>query len=84
MDHPRRLLGGYLLWSGQTADPARVYSGAYLTRMPAGLLEGVYRLVSANGGKALDNGNVTIEGNAVIQYTSNSGTSQQWAMTKIG
>ncbi|WP_405718156.1 alpha-L-fucosidase [Streptomyces sp. NBC_01537] len=52
--------------------------------MPAVLPEGVYRLVCANSGKALDNGNVTTEGSSVIQYTSNSGTPQQWSMTKIG
>jgi hypothetical protein len=40
--------------------------------------------VSANGDKALEHGNVTTEGSAVIQYTFNSGTPQQWAMANVG
>ncbi|UUU29395.1 alpha-L-fucosidase [Streptomyces sp. CA-210063] len=52
--------------------------------MPAVLPEGVYRMVSANSGKALDNGNVTTQGSSVIQYTQNGGTPQQWRLTYTG
>ncbi|WP_405884175.1 alpha-L-fucosidase [Streptomyces sp. NBC_01384] len=52
--------------------------------MPAVLAGGVYRLICARSGKALDNYNTTAEGNQVIQWTSNGGTPQQWTVTDLG
>ncbi|MFD9408612.1 alpha-L-fucosidase [Streptomyces sp. NPDC059989] len=52
--------------------------------MPAVLAGGVYRLVSAQSGKALDNGNTTNEGGQVIQWTANGGAAQQWTVTDLG
>lgn len=51
--------------------------------MPAVLANGVYRLVSARSGKALDNWNTTAEGNSVIQWTQNGGSQQQWTVTAL-
>ncbi|MFI6931052.1 alpha-L-fucosidase [Streptomyces sp. NPDC050287] len=51
---------------------------------PAVVADGVYRLVCTRGGKALDNENVTTEGNRVIQWTQNGGTPQQWTVTHLG
>ncbi|RPE46735.1 hypothetical protein EDD90_10097 [Streptomyces sp. Ag109_O5-1] len=66
-------------------------SGIYLLNAPSTCqrhdsrpARGRVPAVSANGDKALEHGNVTTEGSAVIQSTSNSGTPQQWAMTGIG
>ncbi|MFD8984545.1 alpha-L-fucosidase, partial [Streptomyces sp. NPDC059564] len=52
--------------------------------MPSVLANGVYRLVSAQSGKALDNGNTTTDGGQVIQWTPNGGASQQWTVTDLG
>ena len=52
--------------------------------MPAVLAGGVYRLLSARSGKALDNYNTTAEGNQVIQWASNGGSPQQWTVTDLG
>ncbi|QNP75261.1 alpha-L-fucosidase [Streptomyces roseirectus] len=55
-----------------------------VTGMPAVLADGVYRLVCANSGKALDNGDVTTDGGPVVQWTPNGGTPQQWRLTHAG
>lgn len=55
-----------------------------VTGMPAVLAGGVYRLVCAQSGKALDNGNTGDEGSQIIQWTPNGGTPLQWNMTKVG
>ncbi|MDQ0905303.1 alpha-L-fucosidase [Streptomyces canus] len=52
--------------------------------MPAVLAGGVYRLLCARSGKALDNYNTTAEGNQVIQWAPNGGTPQQWTITDLG
>ncbi|MBT2469287.1 alpha-L-fucosidase [Streptomyces sp. ISL-66] len=52
--------------------------------MPAVLAGGVYRLVSAHNGKALDNSNTTTEGGQVAQWTPNGGSPQQWTVTDLG
>ncbi|WP_371614145.1 alpha-L-fucosidase [Streptomyces sp. NBC_00454] len=52
--------------------------------MPAVLAGGVYRLVSAQNGKALDNANTTTEGGQVAQWAPNGGTPQQWTVTDLG
>ncbi|MGR4880350.1 alpha-L-fucosidase [Streptomyces sp. LARHCF249] len=52
--------------------------------MPAVLAGGVYRLVSAQNGKALDNANTTTEGGQVAQWTPNGGSPQQWTVTDLG
>ncbi|MDF3144574.1 MULTISPECIES: alpha-L-fucosidase [unclassified Streptomyces] len=52
--------------------------------MPAVLAGGVYRLVCAQSGKALDNGNTGSDGTAIIQWTANGGTPQQWTVTDLG
>ncbi|MGW2834634.1 alpha-L-fucosidase [Streptomyces sp. NPDC001286] len=52
--------------------------------MPAVLADGVFRLVSARSGKALDNANRTTEGGAVVQWTPDDGTPQQWQVTNLG
>ncbi|MGQ4386966.1 alpha-L-fucosidase [Streptomyces sp. SAS_270] len=52
--------------------------------MPAVLADGTYRLVCARSGKALDNSNRTTEGGAVVQWTQNTGTPQQWKVTNLG
>jgi alpha-L-fucosidase len=52
--------------------------------MPAVLAGGVYRLICAQSGKALDNGNTGTEGGQVIQWTPNGGTPQQWTVTDVG
>ncbi|MFG2802344.1 alpha-L-fucosidase [Streptomyces pseudovenezuelae] len=52
--------------------------------MPAVLAGGVYRLVCAQSGKALDNGNTGGEGSEMIQWTVNGGTPQQWTVTDVG
>jgi hypothetical protein len=49
-----------------------------VTGMPAVLAGGVYRLVRAQSGKALDNGNTGDEGGQIIQWTPNGGSPQQW------
>ncbi|MEU9230284.1 alpha-L-fucosidase [Streptomyces massasporeus] len=52
--------------------------------MPEVLSNGVYQLVSAHSGKALDNGNVPTEGGPVIQWTVNGGAPQRWEVTHTG
>ncbi|BBC38754.1 Glycosyl hydrolase [Streptomyces graminofaciens] len=52
--------------------------------MPAVLAGGVYRLVCAQSGKALDNANVGGDGTPIIQWTVNGGTPQQWTVTDLG
>ncbi|WP_327313137.1 alpha-L-fucosidase [Streptomyces sp. NBC_01235] len=52
--------------------------------MPAVLAGGVYRLVCAQSGKALDNGNTGNEGSPIIQWTANGGSPQQWTVTDLG
>ncbi|KUO14814.1 alpha-L-fucosidase [Streptomyces dysideae] len=52
--------------------------------MPAVLAGGVYRLVCAQSGKALDNANVGSDGTPIIQWTVNGGTPQQWTVTDQG
>ncbi|MDW4904225.1 alpha-L-fucosidase [Streptomyces sp. ADMS] len=52
--------------------------------MPAVLANGVYGLVCAQSGKALDNGNTADEGSQIIQWTPNGGAPQQWAVTDLG
>ncbi|MZF86043.1 alpha-L-fucosidase [Streptomyces sp. SID5643] len=54
-----------------------------VTGMPAVLANGVYRLISAHSGKALDNSNTTAEGNQVVQWTQNTGTTQRWTVTNM-
>jgi alpha-L-fucosidase len=44
---------------------------------------GIYKLVNRRSGKALDNGNVTADGSAVIQWTDNGGSPQQWRITSV-
>jgi hypothetical protein len=55
-----------------------------VTGMPAVLAGGVYRLVRAQSGKALDNGNTGDEGGQIIQWTPNGGSPQQWTATDLG
>jgi hypothetical protein len=45
---------------------------------------GVYQLISARSGKALDNSNVTTERATVVQWTDNDGPQQQWRITDVG
>jgi alpha-L-fucosidase len=52
--------------------------------MPAVLANGVYQLVCAQSGKALDNANTGNEGGDIIQWTPNGGTPQQWTVTDLG
>ncbi|WP_371749237.1 RICIN domain-containing protein [Streptomyces sp. NBC_00280] len=52
--------------------------------VPAVLAGGVYRLVCAQSGKALDNGNTSGDGTPIIQWTVNGGTPQQWTVTDVG
>ncbi|MEW2120655.1 alpha-L-fucosidase [Streptomyces sp. NPDC005474] len=52
--------------------------------MPAVLANGVYQLVCAQSGKALDNANSGNEGAEIIQWTVNGGTPQQWTATDVG
>ncbi|KOU63171.1 glycosyl hydrolase [Streptomyces sp. MMG1533] len=52
--------------------------------MPAVLAGGVYRLVCAQSGKALDNGNTGSDGTPIIQWSVNGGTPQQWTVTDLG
>ncbi|MHC3475655.1 RICIN domain-containing protein, partial [Streptomyces sp. 7R007] len=40
--------------------------------------------VCARSGKALDNANTTAEGNQCVQWTLNSGATQQWTVTDLG
>jgi hypothetical protein len=50
-----------------------------------GIVSGaVYQLVNQQSGKALDNARATADGAAVIQWTSNTGTQQQWTVTDVG
>ncbi|MEV3971414.1 alpha-L-fucosidase [Streptomyces sp. NPDC050698] len=55
-----------------------------VTGMPAVLAGGVYTFVCAQSGKALDNANTTAEGNQCVQWTLNSGPTQQWRVTDLG
>jgi hypothetical protein len=52
--------------------------------MPAVLAGGVYTFVCAQSGKALDNANTATDGNPVVQWTLNSGSTQQWTVTDLG
>ncbi|WP_326660216.1 RICIN domain-containing protein [Streptomyces canus] len=52
--------------------------------MPAVLAGGVYRLICAQSGKALDNGNIGNDGSPIIQWTANGGSPQQWTVTDLG
>ncbi|MFM9693739.1 alpha-L-fucosidase [Streptomyces europaeiscabiei] len=52
--------------------------------MPAVLAGGVYRLICAQSGKALDNANIGNEGSPIIQWTANGGSPQQWTVTDLG
>ncbi|WP_199924132.1 RICIN domain-containing protein, partial [Streptomyces scabiei] len=52
--------------------------------MPAVLAGGVYRLLCAQSGKALDNANIGNEGSPIIQWTANGGSPQQWTVTDLG
>ncbi|MEU3889900.1 alpha-L-fucosidase [Streptomyces sp. NPDC029041] len=54
-----------------------------VTGMPAVLAGGVYTFVCAQSGKALDNSNTTAEGNQCVQWTLNSGVTQQWRVTDL-
>jgi alpha-L-fucosidase len=54
-----------------------------VTGMPAVVAEGVYELISARSGKALDNSNTTLVGNQVVQWTLNGGTPQQWRLVAL-
>ncbi|MEN3306883.1 MAG: alpha-L-fucosidase [Micromonosporaceae bacterium] len=45
---------------------------------------GVYKLVCAHSGKALDNGNTTTNGATVMQWTDNGGTPQHWTVNSVG
>lgn len=54
-----------------------------VTGMPAVVADGVYRLVCARSGKALDNGNTSTAGSQVVQWTVNGGTPQQWRVTGL-
>ena len=52
--------------------------------MPAVLAGGVYRLVCAQSGKALDNNNSTSDSGVMVQRTDNASRQQQWAVTALG
>jgi alpha-L-fucosidase len=54
-----------------------------VTGMPAVVADGVYELVCARSGKALDNANTANDGGTVIQWTLNGGTPQQWRVTAL-
>ncbi|MDJ0385342.1 alpha-L-fucosidase [Streptomyces sp. G-G2] len=51
--------------------------------MPAVVADGVYQLVCARSGKALDNGNTSTSGGQVMQWTVNGGMTQQWTLTGL-
>ncbi|MFE2411713.1 alpha-L-fucosidase [Kitasatospora sp. NPDC059408] len=51
--------------------------------MPAVVADGVYELVCARSGKALDNGNTATAGSQVMQWAVNGGTPQQWTLTGL-
>jgi len=51
--------------------------------MPAVVADGVYELICARSGKALDNANTSTVGSNVIQWTLNGGTQQQWTVTGL-
>ncbi|MEV4560709.1 alpha-L-fucosidase [Kitasatospora sp. NPDC049285] len=50
---------------------------------PAVVADGVYQLVCARSGKALDNGNTATAGSQVMQWTVNGGSPQQWRLTAL-
>lgn len=54
-----------------------------VTGMPAVVADGVYELVCARSGKALDDGNTAAAGSQVMQWTVNGGTPQQWTLTGL-
>jgi len=54
-----------------------------VTGMPAVVADGVYELICARSGKALDNGNTSNAGSQAIQWTLNGGTPQQWRVTGL-
>ncbi|MER7757898.1 alpha-L-fucosidase [Kitasatospora sp. NPDC097643] len=54
-----------------------------VTGMPAVVADGVYELVCARSGKALDDGNTATAGGQVIQWTLNGGAPQQWRLTGL-
>ncbi|GAA0667052.1 hypothetical protein GCM10010193_18390 [Kitasatospora atroaurantiaca] len=54
-----------------------------VTGMPAVVADGVYELICARSGKALDNGNNSTAGSQAIQWTLNGGTPQQWRVTGL-
>ncbi|WP_035803829.1 alpha-L-fucosidase [Kitasatospora mediocidica] len=54
-----------------------------VTGMPAVVADGVYQLVCARSGKALDDDNTSSAGSQVVQWTVNGGTPQQWTLTGL-
>ncbi|MFE0458838.1 alpha-L-fucosidase [Kitasatospora sp. NPDC058965] len=54
-----------------------------VTGTPAVVADGVYELICARSGKALDNGNTSTAGSQVMQWTTNGGTTQQWTLTGL-
>ncbi|WP_083976083.1 RICIN domain-containing protein [Kitasatospora azatica] len=61
------------------------FSNLTITPGPATPLDGSYQLVNANSGQVLDAANQgTIDGTPVIQWTSNSGSNQQWRLAATG
>lgn len=45
---------------------------------------GHWTVTSLYSGKCLDNGNTTIEGGNVVQWTANGGNAQQWTVSDAG
>jgi hypothetical protein len=55
------------------------------TQVSAAIVSGgIYKLVSEQSGKALDNGNVSTEGTSAVQWTDNGGAQQRWRITDVG
>ncbi len=64
---------------------SKIKVGANVSGLHFGIVPGgVYTLVNAKSGLALDNDNTTTNGGIVVQWTPNGGATQQWIVTAIG
>ncbi|MET9697269.1 alpha-L-fucosidase [Streptomyces sp. NPDC006529] len=84
LDHT--VAGGQITVSMPAAAP-NAYGCAVCVEvdgMPAVLAGGVYRLISAQSGKALDNDDTATEGGQVVQRAPDGGPPQQWRVTDAG